>query len=163
PLAGGPSTPQLAAAVAEAGGLGFLAAGYKTADAVRADIAALRELSDRPFGVNIFAPPGDAADDVTSYRDGPRAEAERLGAEPGDIGLLALLQLVGAKVDRPLVATGGLTTGRGIAGALAAGASAAALGSALMLTPEAATSAPHREALAADNRTALTRAFTGRT
>ena len=31
PLAGGPSTPALAAAVSEAGGLGFLAAGYKTA------------------------------------------------------------------------------------------------------------------------------------
>ena len=36
PLAGGASTPALAAAVAEAGGLGFLAAGYKTPDAVRA-------------------------------------------------------------------------------------------------------------------------------
>ena len=31
PLAGGPTTPQLAAAVSEAGGLGFLAAGYLTA------------------------------------------------------------------------------------------------------------------------------------
>jgi len=30
PLAGGPSTPELAAAVSEAGGLGFLAAGYRT-------------------------------------------------------------------------------------------------------------------------------------
>ena len=39
PLAGGPSTPKLAAAVGEAGGFGFLAAGYKTADAVREDIA----------------------------------------------------------------------------------------------------------------------------
>ena len=39
PLGGGPSTPALAAAVSEAGGLGFLAAGYRTPDAVRADIA----------------------------------------------------------------------------------------------------------------------------
>ena len=39
PLAGGASTPALAAAVSEAGGLGFLAAGYKSADAVRADVA----------------------------------------------------------------------------------------------------------------------------
>ena len=33
PMAGGPSTPALAAAVSEAGGLGFLGAGYLTADA----------------------------------------------------------------------------------------------------------------------------------
>ena len=31
PLAGGPSTPELAAAVSNAGGLGFLAAGYLSA------------------------------------------------------------------------------------------------------------------------------------
>ena len=48
PLGGGPSTPALAAAVAEAGGLGFLAAGYKTVDAVRADLAAVRSLTTRP-------------------------------------------------------------------------------------------------------------------
>ena len=34
PLGGGASTVALAAAVSEAGGLGFLAAGYKTAEAV---------------------------------------------------------------------------------------------------------------------------------
>jgi nitronate monooxygenase len=83
-------------------------------------------------------------------------------AAPGEIGLLALLQLVAATVDLPLIAAGGLATGRAIAAVLAAGASAAALGSALMLTPEAATSAPHRAALAAGADTALTRAFTGR-
>src|SRR4051812_24246432 len=62
PMGGGPSTPELAAAVGDAGGLGFLAAGYKTPDAVRADIEALRVLTHRPFGVNLFAPPGPAAD-----------------------------------------------------------------------------------------------------
>ncbi len=61
PLAGGASTPALAAAVSEAGGLGFLAAGYKTADAVRADLQTLRELTARPFGLNVFAPPPPAA------------------------------------------------------------------------------------------------------
>ncbi|MGH2892743.1 MAG: nitronate monooxygenase, partial [Solirubrobacteraceae bacterium] len=39
PMAGGPSTPALAAAVGDAGGLGFLAAGYKTPDAVAQDVA----------------------------------------------------------------------------------------------------------------------------
>src|SRR4051795_13081290 len=62
PLAGGASTPALAAAVCEAGGLGFLAAGYKTADAVRADLETLRGVTERPVGLNIFAPPGGPAD-----------------------------------------------------------------------------------------------------
>jgi len=39
PMAGGPSTPELAAAVSAAGGLGFLAAGYKTPGDLAADIA----------------------------------------------------------------------------------------------------------------------------
>jgi nitronate monooxygenase len=68
PLAGGPSTPALAAAVGDAGGLGFLAAGYKTVEAVRADLDDLRARTARPFGVNVFAPPGAPGD---------RAQGER--------------------------------------------------------------------------------------
>src|ERR687889_617647 len=49
PMGGGPSTPALAAAVSEAGGLGFLAAGYRAADAVRAEVAELRALTSRRF------------------------------------------------------------------------------------------------------------------
>ncbi|GHC42158.1 nitronate monooxygenase [Streptomyces flavofungini] len=56
PMAGGGSTPQLAAAVAEAGGLGFLAAGYKTADGMYQEIKQVRGLTARPFGVNLFMP-----------------------------------------------------------------------------------------------------------
>src|SRR3954462_1505092 len=86
PRAGGPSTPALAAAVAGAGGLGFLGAGYKTADAVRKDIAALRELSARPFGVNVFAPPSPVGDgvDVERFAGELAGEAERYGAPLGD-------------------------------------------------------------------------------
>jgi nitronate monooxygenase len=252
PLGGGPSTPELAAAVIDAGGLGFLAAGYRTPEAVREDIAALRALTSGPFGVNVFAGPGPPGDPeaIAAYArrlepeaarhdvalgeprhddDGLEAklgllEAERVpvagftfgcppaevlgrlraagvaswitvttpaearvaaeagadalvvqgveagghrgsyeDAAPGDIGLLALLQLVAAEVDLPLVATGGIATGRGVAAVLAAGAQAAALGTALMRTPEAGTAPAHREALAGDAPTALTRAFTGRT
>jgi nitronate monooxygenase len=60
PMAGGPSTPALVAAVAEAGGMGFLAAGYRDADQVAAQIRAVRGLTARPFGVNVFVP-GDPA------------------------------------------------------------------------------------------------------
>jgi nitronate monooxygenase len=252
PMGGGPSTPALAAAVSEAGGLGFLAAGYKAPDAVRADVDALRELTGLPFGVNVFAAPGPGADPaaVAAYAAALESEAERYGvpvgearhdddglddklalvadlgvpvvsftfgapgadvvdrlhdagvavwvtvttpaearqaeeagadalvvqgveagghrgsfddAAPGEIGLLALLQLVRAAVEVPLGATGGLATGRGVAAVLAAGAAAAQLGTAFMLCPEAATATAHRDAIASEGETALTRAFTGRT
>ena len=82
PLAGGPSTPELAAAVCEAGGLGFLAAGYKPPDAVSSDIEALRAVTRRPFGVNLFAPPAGAVDReaVAAYAatlEGPLGEPRR--------------------------------------------------------------------------------------
>src|SRR3954470_18259727 len=252
PLAGGPSTPELAAAVAGAGGMGLVAAGYRTPDALREAIARTRALTDGPVGVNLFAPTGAPADPdiVRRYAERLAPEAERAGVALGDSrfdrdwfdakleialeapvpavsftfgcppaetiarvresgreawvtvtdadearaaagagadalvvqgveagghrgsfvdredrsdsGLLALLQVVGARVDLPLVAAGGIATGRGVAAVLAAGASAAALGTAFMRCPEAGTPAPHRAALATDRPTGLTRAFSGR-
>jgi nitronate monooxygenase len=64
--------------------------------------------------------------------------------------------------DRPLVAAGGIATAAGIAAVLRAGASAAQIGTALVLAPEAGTSEPHRQALRGTAPTRLTRAFTGR-
>jgi nitronate monooxygenase len=61
PMAGGISTPKLAAAVSDAGGLGFLAAGYREPEAVAAEVAELRGLTERPFGLNIFAAAGEPA------------------------------------------------------------------------------------------------------
>jgi nitronate monooxygenase len=75
---------------------------------------------------------------------------------------LSLVQLLRG-AGRPLVATGGLMSGAGIAAVLAAGARAAQLGTAFLLCPEAGTSEPHREAIRrADAPTRITRAFTGR-
>src|SRR4051812_2479808 len=81
PLAGGPATLELAAAVSDAGGLGFLAAGYKTPDAVRADLDAVRALTARPFGVNVFAPPGAPGDpeQVDRYVEALRDEGFEAG------------------------------------------------------------------------------------
>ncbi len=64
PLAGGPGTPQLAAAISNAGGLGSLAGGYPQPEALRQAIAEMRALTDRPFAVNLAlggAAPGDPA------------------------------------------------------------------------------------------------------
>lgn len=81
PLGGGPSTPQLAAAVSEAGGLGFLASGYLTAEQTREQITAARELTSKPLGVNVFVPTREAAD--SSRVRGLRRSASRLGAASG--------------------------------------------------------------------------------
>ena len=252
PMAGGPSTPALAAAVSNAGGLGFLAAGYKTPEAVLADITATRALTQRPFGVNVFAPPSGPADrgvvrryaerlwiqavalgvvlgdtrfdddhyqrkvellaqerlPVVSFTFGcpapsvvqelqqvgtsvwvtvtdpqealqaAAAGADALivqGVEAGghrgsfvdsdsheDYGILALLSLVSARVDLPLIAAGGIATGPALAGVLAAGATAAVIGTAFLRCPEADTTVQHRDAVAQPRRTGLTRAFTGR-
>ena len=253
PMAGGASTPALAAAIGNAGGMGFLAAGYKTPDAVGRDIATLRAASDAPFGVNLFSPSGSEApaEVVTAYARTLAGDAERYGVSLGEprfdddaysaklelvlreavavvsftfgcpapetvaalherdiaawvtvtspseaamaqdagadalvaqgteagghrgyfsdedeheeYGLLVLLRLLRTATALPLIATGGLMDGPGIAAALVAGASAAQLGSALMLTPEAGTSQPHRDRLAVPGVTRLTRAFSGRT
>ena len=251
PMAGGPTTPALAAAVSEAGGLGFLAAGYKTADAMQAEIETLRSVTGRPFGVNLFYPSRDDVDEaaIAAYADSLRGEEERYGVRLGEhtwnddhwsaklnvvarerpdvvsftfgcpereiveglrargiavwatvtspaeatialatgadalvlqgaeagghqgsfrqhddepVSILTLLQLVGAITDRPLVAAGGIATAAGITAVLRAGASAAQIGSALMLADEAGTSEPHRQALRGEAPTRLTRAFTGR-
>jgi nitronate monooxygenase len=252
PLAGGPATVDLAVAVSDAGGLGFLAGGYRTAADVREQVQAFRDRSAAPFGVNVFMPPPKATDPTAyaSYVDRLQREALRAGVRLGEprcddddwqakltvlaeravpvvsfvfgcpapdvvaelrargtsvwvtvttpaeahqaedagadalvlqgheagghrasfadgdeeaYGLLALLQLVGAHANVPLVAAGGIGTGRGVAAALAAGARAVQVGTAFLRCPEAGTSAVHREALATAAPTALTRAFTGKT
>jgi nitronate monooxygenase len=62
PMAGGPGTPALAAAVSNAGGLGFIPAGYLSADRFADDIAAARAMTTGPLGVNIFVPQPSVAD-----------------------------------------------------------------------------------------------------
>ena len=85
PMAGGPSTPELTAAVGRAGGFGFLAAGYLTPDQLVATIAETRALGDAPFGVNIFFPstPSDVAP-VRRYAELIQPESDRLGVALGD-------------------------------------------------------------------------------
>jgi nitronate monooxygenase len=84
PLAGGPTTPQLAAAVSSAGGLGFLAAGYLSADQLRGQIGRARELTGAPVGVNVFVPgsPSSPAA-VAEYAAAIAAEARSAGVELG--------------------------------------------------------------------------------
>jgi nitronate monooxygenase len=85
PMAGGPSTPALAAAVSEAGGLGFLAGALIPSERLAEDIAAMRALTDRPFGVNVFVPSGAPAapDALNAYARRLAPEARRAGVDLG--------------------------------------------------------------------------------
>jgi nitronate monooxygenase len=61
-MAGGGSTPALVAAVSNAGGLGMLAGAYSTPTQITAMVAETRRLTDRPFGINLFAGGAEASD-----------------------------------------------------------------------------------------------------
>lgn len=56
PLAGGGDTPDLVAAVCEAGGLGFIGAAYLTPPQIIETARAVQARTARPFGINLFAP-----------------------------------------------------------------------------------------------------------
>jgi nitronate monooxygenase len=64
PMAGGPGTAALAAAVTNAGGMGFVAGGYLSPERFAAEIAAARAATTGPIGVNLFVPQPSAADVV---------------------------------------------------------------------------------------------------
>ena len=82
PMAGGPSTPSLAAAVSEAGALGLLASGYLGADELARQMADTRSRTTRPFGVNLFVPGGAPPDPAALA-----AYVERLGGESRRAGV----------------------------------------------------------------------------
>jgi nitronate monooxygenase len=80
------------------------------------------------------------------------------------VGTMALVPTIRAAVAAPVIAAGGIMDGRGVAAALALGASAVQMGTAFLLAEEAALNAPWRRAVetAPDDPTRLTRALTGR-
>jgi nitronate monooxygenase len=236
PMAGGLSTPALAAAVSNAGGLGSIAGAMLPPDRLADAIAEVRALTGAPFAVNLFAPlPAPSTERVAEWSRATRVpvpdappstprfgdqlavvlaervpvfsftfgvppltsmdtvvigtattvdeavELERAGVDavvaqgfeagghrgtflaPVDrslIGTLALVPQVVDAVSVPVIASGGIMDGRGVAAALALGAQAVQLGTAFLRTDEAGTTDTHRRALA--YATTVTRVLTGR-
>ncbi|MGC4043427.1 MAG: nitronate monooxygenase [Armatimonas sp.] len=80
------------------------------------------------------------------------------------ISTLALVPQLVQAVKLPVIAAGGIADSKGVAAALALGASAVQVGTAYLLCPEATTSAVHRAALKSEAArvTAITNLFTGR-
>lgn len=263
PMAGGTSTPRFVQAVHRAGGLGFLAAGYKTVAAMQSDIREVRAAGAR-FGMNLFVPdraqlnpPPAVRDQLEGYRRSLEPDARRYGValpglrlddddawedkmdalladpvefvsftfglpeqdevralkgagsmviatvtstaeaalaaergadvlavqhnsagghsaaflppgsttrSPGPATTAELLAAVRSTVGVPLVAAGGIMDSAGLDAVLAAGATAAQLGTALLRSDESGSRQLHKDALASQafTETRMTRAFTGR-
>jgi len=104
PMAGGPSSPQLVAAVSAAGGLGMLAAGYRTPDQVRAQITAVRGLTGAPFGVNVFLPTDNGVNPVelAAYASMLPGSPQPAGAADDDDHFAAKIELL-CREQVPLV------------------------------------------------------------
>lgn len=79
------------------------------------------------------------------------------------VGTFALLPQIVSAVKVPVIAAGGIAGAKGVAAAMALGATAVQIGTAYLLCPEATTSAVHRAALKSEAaaRTALTNIFSG--
>lgn len=254
PLAGGGDTPALVAAVSEAGGLGFIGAAYLTPAQIADRAKDVRARTNRPFGINLFAPlppppttdaaaalarvapyyaelglerpappalPADTFDaqlaaaldsgaavfsftfgmlppaalaaikargmfvmgTATTVDEGValgRAGVDAVvtqGSEAGGhrgtflgdfdtamIGTLALVPQVVDAVRVPVVASGGIMDGRGVAAVLVLGAAAAQMGTAFLTCEEAGVPPAYRDAIlsAHEDGTRTTRAFSGR-
>jgi nitronate monooxygenase len=254
PMAGGGDTPQLVAAVSNAGGIGFLGAAYLTPAQIAESAAVVRALTSRPFGINLFAPlpmppardlgaaiarlapyyaeldlplpsvdtslkdnfdeqldaalesgasafsftfgllPAGAVDAIKAREmvvmgmattvaeaivlrdtgvDAVIAQGSEAGGHRGtflgdfadaQIGTLALVPQIVDAIGVPVIASGGIMDGRGIAAALALGAGAVQLGTAFLTCDEAGIVEAYKNAImdAREDVTRVTRAFSGR-
>lgn len=257
PMGGGATTPSLVSTVCNAGGLGFLAAAYLSADQIVEASRAVRANTMRPFGINLFAPidaeplPRDsqpALDALAGYHremglpapsipsrliqpfdeqlaaalesgarvfsftfgllpptaiqaarargmfiigtatcvdeaialerlgcDAIVAQGSEAGAHRGTfgsraqfesamVGTVALVPQIIDAVRIPVVASGGIMDGRGIAAALALGAPAVQMGTAFLTSDESGIPDSYKAAIlgARETDTRVTRAFSGR-
>jgi nitronate monooxygenase len=253
PMAGGGDTPQLVAACGNAGAFGFIGAAYLSPQQIEQAAQAVRALSKRPFGINLFAPTAiaDGADSETArarlapyyaefglavpahsvpedrfaaqldaslacgasaisftfgmpsaaalasiksrglalvgtattvaealalraagfdaiVAQGSEAGGHRgtfLGAfEDAMIGTMALVPQIIDAAKVPVIASGGIMDGRGIAAALALGAGAVQMGTAFLTCAEAGIVEEYKNLIltVAEDGTRITRAFSGR-
>lgn len=255
-MAGGATTPEFVAAVSEAGALGFIGAAYLSPDLITAVGRAVRALTSRPFGINLFAPvrpaplPSDiqpalaalaeyhvelrlpapalpervihdfdrqleaaidsgasvfsftfgllsddamralrsrglfvlgtatTVDEAVALEragvDAIIAQGSEAGAHRGTfgasgfdaamIGTMALVPQIVDAVRIPVVASGGIMDGRGIAAAFALGADAVQMGTAFLTVEESGIPPAYKTAIleARETDTRVTRAFSGR-
>ena len=148
----------LAAAVSNAGGFGLIGAANAPADVVRNYIHEARELTDKPFGVNIMLMSPFAEDiaqlvteekiaAVTTGAGNPEkymaqwkaagvAEGTESGGHIGQATTMTLVPQVVDAVQIPVIAAGGIGDGRGMAAAFMLGAEAVQMGTRFCVADE---------------------------
>lgn len=257
PMAGGGDTPELVSAVSNAGGLGFIGAAYLSPAKIIETAKSVKSQTDRPFGINLFAPSAFVKDEVrlwekmlgrlrayyaeldlpapeeppsdqansfyeqlnAALESGASAFSFTFGIIPEDaisliksrclillgtattvseaislekagvdaivaqgseagghrgtfledfeqsmIGTIALVPQAADAVAIPVVASGGIMDGRGIAAALALGAEAVQMGTAFLTCNEAGIPEIYKESIlnSREDETKVTRVFSGR-
>ena len=198
------ATGEFAAAVSNAGALGLIGAGGMDAESVRSHIRRCRELTDKPFGVNIMlmnpaAPEiakvvveegvklvttgaGVPSPYIPAWKeagikvfpviaattlvrrlaplgvDGFIAEGTESGGHVGELTTMALVPQVCELTDLPVIAAGGIASGRQLAAAFALGACGAQVGTCLLVSEECPIHDNYKQALlkAKDSDTVVT-------
>ena len=198
------ATGEFAAAVSNAGALGLIGAGGMDAESVRTHIRRCKELTDKPFGVNIMlmnpaAPEiakvvveegvkvvttgaGVPSPYIPAWKeagikvfpviaattlvrrlaplgvDGFIAEGTESGGHVGELTTMALVPQVCDMTDLPVIAAGGIASGRQLAAAFALGACGAQVGTCLLVSEECPIHDNYKQALlkAKDSDTVVT-------
>ena len=206
---GGVAMADLVAAVSNAGGLGVLGAATLDPAGLRDEIHRIRDLTDKPFAVDLLAPIPDfirghmkvlfeerieifvaglaVPDEFIAEMKGMKivvmvgkvrhalkaegagadvvaAQGTEAGGHTGEIGAMALVPQVVDAVSIPVLAAGGICDGRGVAAALALGASGTVIGTRFIATEEAQAAPSYQRAIveAAEDATLRTRCYTGK-
>ncbi len=118
----------------------------------------------RAAGIRVVSQVQDRASALEAERAGVDAivaQGTEAGGHTGSVGTLPLLQIVLESVRVPVIAAGGIATGRGLAAVLAAGAQAAWIGTPFLVAEEARNSdAARRKVIdARETETVHTRVF----
>ena len=198
------ATGEFAAACSNAGALGLIGSGGMNADSLRENIRRAKQLTDRPFGVNIMlmhpqadefarivveegvrfvtTGAGNPGKYMQSWKaagitvipvvaatvlarhlvkcgaDALIAEGTESGGHVGEMTTMALVPQVADAVDVPVIAAGGIASGRQMAAAFALGACGAQLGTCLLVAEECPIHPNYKAALlkAKDSDTIVT-------
>lgn len=198
------ATGEFAAACSNAGALGLIGSGGMNTDSLRENIRRAKQLTDRPFGVNIMlmhpqadefarivveegvrfvtTGAGNPGKYMESWKaagitvipvvaatvlarhlvkcgaDALIAEGTESGGHVGEMTTMALVPQVADAVDVPVIAAGGIASGRQMAAAFALGACGAQLGTCLLVAAECPIHPNYKAALlkAKDSDTIVT-------
>lgn len=196
------ATAEFAAAVSEAGGLGLIGGGGLTSDKFREEIRKAKELTDKPFGVNLMllqpnsseladivveegvkivtTGAGNPSKYIDKWKeagilvfpvvsnpsmcirlekrgvDGLIAEGNEAGGHIGKMTTMTLIPQIKDKVDLPVIAAGGIASGRQMYAAEILGADGFQLGTSFLATEECPIHDNYKEKIIRSNDTQIT-------